>query len=150
MDSVPIASDAALRAHVYEVALRTGRVPSSDECAAATGRSPGDVLSAFARLAAAHELVLQPGGEILMAMPFSAVPTPFLVRADGWQAFANCGWDALGVAAMLARPATVVSSCGDCGGGITLHVEADGPRGAEVVLHFALPAREWWRSIVFT
>jgi hypothetical protein len=143
-------TDALLRAHVYDVALRTGRIPLSAECATATGRAQADVLAAFARLAAGHELVLQPDGEILMAMPFSAVPTPCVVQAGGWRTFANCGRDALGAAAMLGRPATVLSSCGDCGAAIRLDVDANGPRGGGAVLHLALPVREWWRSIVFT
>ena len=36
-----------------------------------------------------------------MANPFSAVPTPYRVQADGRSWFANCAWDAFGICAAL-------------------------------------------------
>jgi hypothetical protein len=36
-----------------------------------------------------------------MANPFSAVPTPFLVRSGDRSWYGNCIWDALGIPAML-------------------------------------------------
>ena len=103
----------------------------------------------FARLAAAHVLVLQPNGEILMAPPFSAVPTPFRVVAGEISAFGNCIWDALGIPAMLESDAVITTSCGDCGEAMQVHVTDDRVSG-EGLLHFALPARQWWNDIVFT
>jgi len=84
-----------------------------------------------------------------MAMPFSAVPTPFVVSSGGLQAFANCGWDALGVAAMLHRDAVVVTSCADCGEALEITVTNSRVEG-DALLHFALPVRRWWESVVFT
>jgi hypothetical protein len=113
------------------------------------------VAEAFRELAAGHMLVLQPGsGEVLMANPLSAVPTPFVVETGEavgphtWHG--NCIWDALGVIAMLHVDGRVHTSCGCCGESMTVAV-----RGGEVVceppglVHFALPARQWWDDIVF-
>jgi hypothetical protein len=36
-----------------------------------------------------------------MAMPLSAIPTPFQVEVGGRHFFGNCIWDALGIVAML-------------------------------------------------
>src|SRR6266498_3487290 len=48
------------------------------------------------------DLLVLAGDEIPLAYPFSATPTPFLVRlADGRERFACCATDALGIAAML-------------------------------------------------
>jgi len=89
-----------------------------------------------------------------MANPLSAVPTPFLVQTEGGSGprgwYGNCIWDALGVIAMLQGDGRVLSSCACCGEGMTVSV-----RRGEVsceppgLVHFALPARQWWSDIVF-
>src|SRR5947208_13053939 len=63
--------DAAVRARVYDMTMRTGGVPLSADVAKALSASSDAVLAAFDHLASAHVLVLQPEtGEILMANPF--------------------------------------------------------------------------------
>jgi hypothetical protein len=136
-------NDADVRAIAYDLTLRSGRIPSSSEI----GEDAGDSLR---RLAAARMLVLQPGSnEILMLPPFSAIPTGFTVTAKNVTYFANCIWDALGVPAMLRSDATITTSCGDCGAAMEIPVE-DGRARGDGVLHFAVPARDWWNDIVFT
>jgi len=142
--------DAKVRAHVYELTLRRGVPPTSTEVAHTLATSRDDVVAAFSRLALAHVLVLQPDtGEILMANPFSSVPTPFRVETEEWSAYGNCIWDALGIPAMLQQDARIITSCGDCGTSAEVNVAA-GRVDGEGVLHFAIPAREWWNDIVFT
>lgn len=144
-----------VRARVYELFVETGKCPLKGEVAADQGCCTADVTTAFNELAAAHMLVLQPGsGEILMANPLSAVPTPFVVETPGpggartW--YGNCIWDALGVIAMLQGEGRVLASCGCCGESMTVSVGqgkvACAPPG---IVHFALPARQWWDDIVF-
>ena len=49
---------------------------------------------------------------------------------------------------MLGREATIVSACPLTGEEIRLEVGLDGPAsGSEGVVHFALPARQWWVDI---
>ena len=151
MECMPLnAEDVTLRCYVYDVALSSGRIPTRRECGQARRLSAAETAASLERLHAAHQLVLAPDGEVLMAMPFSAVPTPFLVSSGGYTAFANCGWDALGVAAMLQRNATVSTSCADCGDAIELRVTDFHVGGTAALLHFALPVRRWWESVVFT
>src|ERR1700730_13252730 len=108
--------DARVRAQVYEITMRTGAPPTSGEVARAMSLSGEAVLASFHRLADAHVLVLKPDtAEILMANPFSAVPTPFLVETKELSAYGNCIWDALGIPAMLGRDARIITSCADCG-----------------------------------
>lgn len=133
-------SDVAIRARIYDELLRSGRAPAAAEL------GDGEALQ---RLAAAHVLVLDDAGEILMAPPFSAVPTPFLVQTATFRAFGNCIWDALGIAAMAGSDANISTSCGDCGAAMRLEVAGGAVEGAGI-LHFAIPARRWWEEIVFT
>jgi hypothetical protein len=144
-----------VRLRLYELFLTMGRCPTIAEVAAALPCGVSDVATAFQELAAVHMLVLQPGsGEVLMANPLSAVPTPFVVetRADtgsrSW--YGNCIWDALGVIAMLQSDGRVLTSCGCCGESMTVSVR----RGAVEtkppgIVHFAIPAKRWWDDIVF-
>jgi hypothetical protein len=144
-----------IRVRLYELFLKLGRCPSKAEVAADFGCDVAIVGNAFHELAAAHMLVLQPGsGEVLMASPLSAVPTPFVVETEGTSSsrswYGNCIWDALGVIAMLHGDGRVLASCGCCGESMTVQVGTSEvtsqPPG---IVHFALPARRWWDDIVF-
>lgn len=140
----------SVRIHVFDVTLASGRPPLIHEIAGAMQSSEAAVAEALVELSSRRVLVLQPNGELLMVPPFSAVPTPFVVSTDTFTAYANCAWDALGVAVMLQRRVAIAASCADCGQ--ALHLESDGASasGDSPFLHFPLPPRRWWESIVFT
>jgi len=142
--------DVRIRAAVYDTAIATGSLPSADQLAAQLGIPLAEVRASFERLASGRVLVLQPSSrEILMANPFSAVPTPFAVRADGRLYFGNCIWDALGIAAMLHTDSHIATSCGCCGEAMTLDVVDQRLEPASGVVHFAIPAKRWWEDIVY-
>ena len=83
-DREEAAIDYEVRRHVYDHVMREGLPPTVAQTASALSTTPDNVGASFQRLADARVLVLQKGtGEILMSNPFSAVPTPFLVRAGG-------------------------------------------------------------------
>jgi hypothetical protein len=71
--------DDRVRHVIYDVAMREGVPPTSQRVGETLGVTSSEVLESFRRLADAHMIVLQDDGEILMAGPFSAVPTPFRV-----------------------------------------------------------------------
>lgn len=149
MNTIPL--DARVRRHVYNVTLQRGDPPSIAELAEATSAAPGEVAATLASLAAARVLVLQPGsGEILMAPPFSAVPTPFLVRTHAHAAYANCAWDALGVSVMMRQRVYIHTSCACCGEALSLATRNPEAPDGDAIIHFAVPARRWWEDIVFT
>ena len=142
--------DLEVRRRIFDAPMNGRPIPSRAEIAAQTGDALTDVSAAFDRLAAAHMIVLQrDSGEVLMANPFSAVPTPFFVRAGDRSWYANCIWDAMGVAAMLNTDVTLDTSCGCCGTAITLRLPQDCEDSDERVAHFAIPAAHWWDDIVF-
>lgn len=143
--------EVAVRGAIYGRVLTTGAIPSAHHIALDVGASVDDVRVALRRLAEARVVVLQNDGEeILMAPPYSAVPTPFLVMAGAVETFANCIWDALGVLAILRRDGEVRTACGCCGAAMPLHVRSSRLQERDGVVHFAVPARKWWENIVFT
>jgi hypothetical protein len=142
--------DREVRRYIYEHVMNEGWPPSIAETATTLSTTPDDVGASFQRLADGHILVLQKGtGEVLMANPFSAVPTPFLVRGEDRFWYGNCIWDAMGIPAMLKRDATIEASCGCCGTAMHLTVIDGRLEGASGIAHFAIPAARWWDDIVF-
>ena len=145
-----IALDGVVRFHVYDYVMREGLPPTIAETSAALSRAADQVRLSFQRLANGHILVLQMGsGEVLMANPFSAVPTPFLVKAGGRSYYGNCIWDAMGISAMLKQDATIEASCGCCSTAMNLKITNGSLEEAHGIAHFAIPAAHWWDDIVF-
>ena len=144
------AFDKVVRHHVYDSVMQAGLLPTIAETSSALARSPAEVRDSFQRLADSHILVLQKGsGEILMANPFSAVPTPFLVKARGHSYYGNCIWDAMGIPAMLKQDAVIEASCGCCSTAMNLSITNGSLAEAQGIAHFAIPAAHWWDDIVF-
>lgn len=144
-------NDQELRQHVYTATVERGRPPRAAEAGRALGISEEDALAAFQRLRALKLLYLAPeSGEIVMAPPFAASPTGFLVHAGGRSYFANCVWDSFGIAAALRSDATIQASCACCGEPMTLAVEGGRPAPADGVAHFAVPAAHWWDDLPYT
>ena len=86
-----------------------------------------------------------------MANPFSAVPTPHRVYADGRWCFANCAWDAFGISAALRRRRSARDD--ERRGGDSLVADRAGrppPTPTAWLFHCAVPAAHWWKDIVFT
>jgi hypothetical protein len=108
------------------------------------------VEASWRRLHDAHALVLQPSGEIRMANPFSAVPTPHRVHAAGRSWFANCAWDAIGICAALHTDGDIESSCPCCGEAITLSIRSEAASVESLLFHCLVPAVSWWDDIGFT
>jgi hypothetical protein len=84
------------------------------------------------------------------AAPFCAVPSNFRVRSKAVTYSAICIWDALGIAAALHQDATINAGCGDCGDPMKLEVKKNALARGEGVIHFAVPARNWWDNIGYT
>jgi len=142
--------DVATRNATYRRFVELGRAPTADEVAFATAEGSEAVRDAWRRLHDAHALVLDDGGRILMANPFSAVETPFKVEADGRTWYGNCGWDAFGIGAALHTDSPIGTTCPDCTEPIELEVRDYRPTDPNAVFHVLVPARDWWSDIGFT
>jgi len=150
IDPATTTFDQQVRHYAYDQTMKAGVPPTVAETVAALSTIPAEVEVSFHRLAEAHMLVLQRDtGEILMANPFSAVPTPFLAQVDGRTYYGNCIWDVMGIPAMLKRDAFIQTSCGDCGTSMTLRIVDGSLEPALGIAHFAVPAAHWWTDIVF-
>ena len=121
------------------------RAPTHAELAEAWDVDADEARRRLRELADQRMVVLDDDGELWMAAPFSAVPTDYVAVVNGRRHFGNCIWDALGIVAMLGGIGRVEK--GD------LRVECairrvSAPR--DYVVHFLVPARDWWADIGFT
>ena len=141
---------AAVRRAVYERVVAAVPGSSASDLAAVLGCDREAVRQVLRELAADHVLVLETDGEsVLMAPPFSLVPTDFQVRTGQRTYWANCGWDALGIPAALGSPGTVVTR--DPLSGEDLALAVDGVQAVgSCWLHLLVPAARFWDDIVFT
>ena len=64
--------------------------------------------------------------------------------------YANCAWDAFGIAAALHRDADIASTCPDCNEPLAYRIRGGCPEAAESAVHFAVPAAHWWDDIIHT
>jgi len=144
--------DTKVKLAIYRIAADSGTVPSSRELARAIELTEDEVRASFARLHETRLLVPEPGdpSRIRMAPPFSGIPTAFPVDANGKRYFANCVWDAYGIAAALHSDAVIPAFDGHTGEPLTLEVRNNQPVLKPYVAHFAVPAAHWWDDIVFT
>ena len=143
--------DLDVRNATYAAFVGLGRAPSAVEVASRLGVDASDVAASWRRLHDAHALVLDESGDaIRMANPFSAVPTPYRVTADGRSWYANCAWDAFGICAALHVDGSIETTCPDCGDAIAVAVANERPDDDTLVFHCLVSAAEWWNDIVFT
>ena len=144
--------DTAVKLNIYETIARTTQAPTSAAVAEALSTSPEEVAAALERLHQKRLLVPEPGNpsRIRMAPPFSGVETPFRVKVQDNVYYANCAWDALGIAAALQADAIIEASDGYSGEPMMLEVRNGQPVPRSCVIHFAVPAAHWWDDILYT
>lgn len=140
----------ALRIFVYDTIIRDGRIPTSHAIARHFDASQRHAIAAIRDLQIGKTVLPDPSGEIWMAGPFSRDETPYRVIGTSAVWWANCAWDMLGIPALIGENVRVEATCTDCGQPMTVEVDArDGPEGSAVV-HFLVPAADWYTDIGFT
>ena len=143
--------DNDVRVALYRYLVEHGGPPVAADIAADLGVRPAEIERSFRRLHDAHVIVLAPGTPyVWMANPFSGLPTPYRAQVGGSTFFGNCIWDAFGIVSMLGGSGRVMASCGDCGD--VLHVDVynrDEVERSDFIVHYAVPASQWWDDIGF-
>lgn len=143
--------DWVVRTEVYRHLVTTTHAPSPSAIAASLDRALEEVEASLQRLATQHQLVLAPGGyDIWMAHPFSAIPTDFPVDTHTGRYWANCAWDTLGIAAVLAVDTRTMTRCAETGEPIAFGITDGRLVHDGALVHFAVPARAFYDNVAFT
>ena len=139
-----------VRESIYAAIVATGAAPAPQSIAHATMLPAALIEDAYRELADAHVVVLERGAAaIWSAPPFSAVPTPFLVRSGTSKWYAPCAWDAFGIPAALHCDARIDARCAWSGDAIPCGVEHGAAYG-DGVIHLLVPAARFWDDIFYT
>jgi Alkylmercury lyase len=142
--------DSQLRLAVYQHTIRNGQVPLVADMARAFSCSVRTVRDALTRLSESHAFMLRQDGELWRVAPFSAIATAFPVRLGKHSWWGNCIWDALGIPAMLKKDAAIDAACACCNYEMKLEVTRHKLLHKEGIIHIAVPARDWYKDVVFT
>src|SRR5947208_856943 len=103
---------------------RGGPIPVDEIVAAFQDEAIHQALAALDN----DDLIRIRDGQIDIAYPFSASPTPFVVRLPGAkERYACCAMDALGIAPMVGQPVEIRSRCHHCTMPLEFSVSPDGP-----------------------
>jgi hypothetical protein len=106
---------------------RGGPIPVA-EVAAASDESAAEAVCRALFALDDDDLIRIRDGHIDIAYPFSASPTPFVVRLPGGgEQYACCALDALGLAPMTGQRVEVVSRCHHCVEPLAFPVAPHGP-----------------------
>lgn len=142
-------NDQEFRHSIFSTFADSGGPPSRAalETWAGSARGADDALK---RLHDAHAIVLDTYGSILMALPFSAVPTEHRVEAGDRSWWANCAWDSLAIPAALGIDASIEATWLDTGEPVDLGIRDGQPTTTDGFVHFSIPARRWWDDVVET
>jgi hypothetical protein len=106
---------------------RGGPIPAEDIVAAFRDTPAAAIHQALDALDRDDLLRLR-DGQIDVAYPFTASPTPFVIRLPGGvERFACCATDALGIAPMIGRAVQILSRCHHCHEPMELAASPDGP-----------------------
>lgn len=142
-------NDQEFRHAIFSTFAETGAPPSHADLETWIGsaRIADDALK---RLHDAHAIVLDEEGSILMALPFSAVPTDHRVVAGHRSWWANCAWDSLAIPAALGIDASIEATWLDTGEQVDLAIVDGEPTSTDGFVHFSVSARHWWDDVVET
>ncbi len=140
-----------IRLFIYEFVLGVGRCPTLNEIADEARLTPLATHQIFERLEAVHSaIVLSPRSPNLwLADPFAALPTPYPVLAGARRWFGMCVWDALGILAVADVDGRAPTRCPVSGQQLELRVSKGILTHSAGVVHFAVPAANWWADMGF-
>lgn len=143
--------DWQIRLYVFNHIVEHERAPSYRESAQQFNVSPEAARLAYHRLNDHHRLFLKPGtDEVMMAHPLSAVPTSYRVYIKGRHLWANCGWDSLGIPALLKADARIEAEIPRTGEVVTYAIENGNLKADGGFIHFPLPVRQWYDNLIHT
>jgi len=125
--------------------------PSIDSLATKFDYDRDEVVTALDALADYHGVVLHPTTrEVWVAHPFSSTPTPFIVRSGTKRWWGNCAWCSLGLVHLIGGSATIETRIGGIGDPIEIRLENGKLIDDELVVHFPMPMKSAWDSVIYT
>ena len=130
--------------------VQKGTMPTVTDFVKVHKVSENEASLLYQHLHDAHALFLDADGSIRMLWPFSGIPTSFRVSTGQQSYWANCAWDAIGIAAALHTDVKIQAVVSYTDEQIELHVENDAVVPGNFLVHFPLPVAKWYDDLVYT
>lgn len=147
----PELTHATLHEAIVSTFLQHQRPPTLRELAARFACDVERVRHGLRALEAYHGVVLHPrSDEIWVAHPFSAAPTPFVVKAGAKRWWGNCAWCSLGLAHLAGGSVTIETRLGALDDQVELKIENGKVLDPNYVVHFPVPMRHAWDNVIYT
>lgn len=147
----------SLRLAIYRYFVGRGDAPDLGDIADGLGASWASVAKAALRLHDLHAIALgpdrtrsRPRMQVRMAHPFSGVPTAYTVETSDRAYPVNCAWDALALPPLLGKDGICRTMCPISGEPLVIEVRDGEAVDHGGIVHFAVPAKDFWADIGFT
>lgn len=146
-----VVNNSNLHSVIIKFFLERQRAPTISELALHFQCDEAHARAALRCLADYHGVVLHPSSdEIWVAHPFSAAPTTCVVRSDQHAWWGNCAWCSLGLAQLAGGTATIETRFGAIDELVTVRLENGKILDKDLVVHFPIPMRNAWDSVIYT
>ena len=141
-----------VRRAVYRHLATTAQAPDRAELARQLSMTTQTVDEAYDALAAAHHLVLDADGEIILAHPFATRSFAFSVMGARTLWWGGCAWDAFAIPHLVPDEpsALVATTCPACAKPLAWVVDRSAPPTGPGIAHFLVPAEHIWDDVVHT
>jgi hypothetical protein len=141
-----------LRLAVYEVFRRSGAAPSVPDLVHGLDASETEVRDGLDELARRRHVVVDEGGRIVMAHPFSAVPLGFSVMGQHNLWWGGCSWDSFSLVHLLPEEPDllVATRCPGCDRAGAWVLDRKEPTPSDWLAHFLVPVSNMWDDVVRT
>jgi hypothetical protein len=141
-----------VRTQINRAFARQGYAPDVTQLAQELGQPSEDIETSLRHLADEHALVLHPNStKVWVAHPFSAATTMFWVTAGERSWWGNCGWCALGIAALLPQEdVTIQTRSGGEAEPLTIHIHQGQLVEDDWSLNFCVPMSHLWDNVIYT
>lgn len=125
--------------------------PSIAALATEFGLDRNEVVRGLRQLADDHGVVLHPKtDEVWIVHPFSATPTPFVVKSGTKRWWGNCAWCSLGLVHLIGGSATIETRIGGIEDPVDIRVQNGELLDDDLVIHFPVPMKDAWDSVIYT
>jgi len=141
-----------IRHFVYQHFAETTLPPSVEDTAAHFNISTKETREYYKVLHNLHFLFLDINTHaILVADPFTGIPTDFKVHTKDKTYFAKCFWDAFGITAALhSNNAVIEAICTGSNKSVQLEITNGQVTNNDILVHFSPPPSRSYENLVFT
>lgn len=140
-----------VRLEINRFIFGNGYAPTTAELSVILSTDEGRIRTSLKQLADNHAIVLHPNSfDIWVAHPFALFPTLFWVESKGKKWWGNCSWCSLGIAALTKADTRIFTKISGEEESLTIEIIDGKVAQGDLLVHFPIPAKQFWDNVIFT